>query len=70
MKMKTLLIVHALCLIALSGCSGGATNYQRTKIQVTPEFMDQLIDEQPGVARDYPATATVVDDWIVQNEPD
>jgi len=69
MKTKTLLIALATTLIALSGCSNGATNYQRTKIEVTHEFLDQLIEEQDGVARDYPATATVVTDWIVQNEP-
>tara|TARA_R110000851_G_scaffold2161_3_gene8343 strand:- start:438 stop:551 length:114 start_codon:yes stop_codon:yes gene_type:complete len=37
---------------------------------VSVEFLDVLIDEQEGVARDYPNTATVVDDWIVQNKPD
>jgi hypothetical protein len=53
-----------------TGCSNGATNYQRTKIEVTHEFLNQLIEEQDGVAEQFPATATVVTDWIVQNEPD
>jgi len=70
MKTKISLTALVISLIGLSGCSNGATNYQRTKIDVTYEFLDALIEEQEGVAREYPNTATVVDDWIVQNEPD
>lgn len=70
MKMKTSLIALVICLTVLTSCKIGATNYQRTKIKVSVEFLDVLIDEQEGVARDYPNTATVVDDWIVQNKPD
>jgi hypothetical protein len=53
----------------LSGCNHGATVYQNSKIQVTPEFLDGLIAEQDHIAEQHPYTATVVDDWIVQNEP-
>ena len=70
MKMKTWLPALALCLMLNAGCSNGATSYQRTKIEVTHEFLGQLIEEQDGVAEQFPATATVVTDWIVQNEPD
>lgn len=70
MKIKILPIVLAMSMSVLIGCSSGATSYQRTKIEVTPEFLTDLASEQPGVEKDYPNTATVVDDWIVQNEPD
>ena len=66
-KQKPWLIAPALLMIGLTGCESGVT--KSTKIQVTPEFLDGLIAEQEGVARDYPYTASVVDDWIIQNEP-
>lgn len=69
MKMKAWLTALALSLIVLTGCANGSANYQKTKIQVTSSFLEGLIAEQEGVQRDYPYTATVVDDWIVQNEP-
>ena len=67
-KRKTWQTALALLTIGLAGCSCGSAN-SKSKMQVTPDFLDRLIEEQPGVARDYPATASVVDDWIVQNEP-
>lgn len=69
-RIKSWQIVLALTLIVLTGCCGGAESYQKTKIEVSPEFLDALILEQDGVSSNYPNTATVVGDWIMQNEPD
>jgi hypothetical protein len=53
-------------LIILCGCVSGGTN---SKIKVSKHFLDGLIEEQDTISQCCPFTATVVSDWIVQNEP-
>lgn len=38
-------------------------------MSVSAEFLDGLIAEQPSISACCPFTASVVDDWISQNEP-
>lgn len=65
--MSALLIALAIVLIGLTGCAHGERS---SRIVVSPEFMDRLIDEQERINEDeYPSTISVVDDWIIQNEP-
>lgn len=63
------LIVLVLLTTALPGCSDGRSHSKTSKIVVTEKFIDDLIAEQRIIDKCCKATASVVDDWIVQNEP-
>lgn len=60
------LIVLAIVGIVLTSCSKDES-FER--VSVSEAFIDQLISELPTVEACCPATLTVIDDWIMQNEP-
>jgi hypothetical protein len=69
-KIKNYLIVPVICVIGLTSCASGVRNCDSSpRFEVTGEFLDGLIEEQPEVDANYPYTSSVVDDWIVQNAP-
>jgi len=66
MKTNDLKIALVLITMLLSGCLSGGTS---SRINVTRDYLDQLIAEQPTIQECCPATQEVVKDWIMQNAP-
>lgn len=61
------LIAPVMLLTFLSACANGSPSC--SKMTVSEQFLDELIKEVPQVAQCCPSTITVIEDWIVQNEP-
>jgi hypothetical protein len=60
------LIALALVTIFVSGCCHGN---ESSRIVVSEDFLDGLLDELPAVEKCCPKTMNVISDWVAQNEP-
>ena len=63
-------VALGLLVIVLTGCASGTDTSKIVRIKPGAEFLEQLISEQDTIVKCCPATGSVVDDWITQNEPE